>query len=257
LVPALGAKIIEEARACVGSHYINGAYGGIPGTADVGVPLPMPRRITLVASPDRLDLKLNLQKKSANLAVFAAEMNIKDYCVCAGNYNSFPGGRGADPSNWDVNNYLESLRGKDVVMWPNYYGRYTPRRVFGPGATPGSALNGVLVWGESCRGIRHFDCVGFISYCFWKATGKIYQFEIKAWHDVPNPVGAQVFELKSSKPASLLDGDILIRANHHIAYTTRDGKLIEAQDTDLGVRESEGNFSLANVGTWTHLVRLP
>ncbi|WID96353.1 hypothetical protein QO058_27115 [Bosea vestrisii] len=52
-----------------------------------------------------------------------------------------------------------------------------------------------------------------------------------------------------------MDGDILVKADHHIGYVSATGTIIEAQDTDLGVRSTPG-FMLASPGKWTHLVRL-
>ena len=54
----------------------------------------------------------------------------------------------------------------------------------------------------------------------------------------------------------MLDGDIIVKADHHIAWVAKDGAIIEAQDTDVGVR-STGKFILSGTGKWTHLVRLP
>jgi hypothetical protein len=214
----------------------------------------------LVADPNRLN-PAKVAHENKNLAVFAAEMTVKQYCVCAGNYASFPGGRVANPTDNDLLTYLESLKGKPPSMWQNYFSHFTPRRAFGP--AQGGGLGGKLVWGQSCKGIRHFDCVGFISYCLWKATGQISQLDIKAWH---SPVAGSVFNLKPEKdkdgktrpatrPASLQDADIIIKADHHIAYVNAQGAIFEAQDTHLGVR-STGHFALGASGDWTHLVRL-
>jgi hypothetical protein len=250
--PDLGKKVIEVARGLIGSHYINGGYGATPDKSD-GCPC-RPGGISLVADPNRLD-PTKVPTGNKNLAVFAAEMTIKKYCVCAGNYASFAGGREASPNDMDLTAYLTSLRGKPPTSWPNYFNHFTPRRAFGPG--PGGDLGGKLVWGQSCKDIRHFDCVGFISYCYWKATGKVVQLEISQWRVVPNPMGATVFDLRAGKrPASLMDGDIVVQADHHIGYVDTAGSVIEAQDTHLGVRAT-GRFSPQTPGSWTHLVRLP
>ncbi len=249
--PEFGSKVIAVARGLIGSHYINGAYGATPGQDD-GCPC-RPGGIKLVADPSRLD-PAKAASANKNLAVFAAELTIKQYCVCAGNYATFPGGREASPTDGDLVAYLASLKGKPPATWPNYYTDFTPRRAFGPGQGGGDQ-GGKLVWGQSCKGIRHFDCVGFISYCYWKATGRVVQLDISAWRK-PNMAGT-VFDLKAGqRPAGLMDADILVKADHHIGYVDANGTIFEAQDTHLGVRSSAG-FSLAAPGTWTHLVRLP
>jgi len=248
--PETGARVIAVARGLIGSHYINGAYGATPGKDD-GCPC-RPGGVALVADPKRLS-PAKAGDANRNLAVFAAEMTVKKYCVCAGNYASFSGGREGSPADVDLTAYLGSLKDKPPATWQNYYTHYTPRRAFGPG--PGGDLGGKLVWGQSCKGIRHFDCVGFISYCYWKATGNVVQLDISAWR-TPNTVGT-VYDLRAGKrPASLLDGDIIVQADHHIGFVSAHGTVLEAQDTHLGVLAT-GGFSLQAPGKWTHLVRLP
>jgi hypothetical protein len=179
-------------------------------------------------------------------------MTINTYAVCAGNYATFPGGRQTTDNAPDLTAYLDSLKGTPPSSWQNYYGSFTPRRAFGLGQNGGDG-HGKLVWGQSCKGIRHFDCVGFISYCYWKATGSVVQLDISAWRRPGG--GKQVFDLSDKKPSALMDGDILIKADHHIGYVSAAGTIIEAQDSHLGVRSTPG-FTLAAPGTWTHLVRI-
>lgn len=261
--PELGARVIAEARKHIGAHYINGAYGATPDKED-GCPC-RPGMVSLIKSHDRLDPTWNL-KAETNIAVYAAQMTIKKHCVCAGNYNSFPGGRHAHPKDMDLNTYLEKLKKiPDPDKWPYFVDNYTPRRAFGPG--PGGDIGGTLVWGQGCADIRHFDCIGFISYCLWAAGGPVAQHEISGWRAYPkppeiltkNPMGATVYDytdLKGLRTKELQDGDIIIKADHHIAWVAKDGTIIEAQDTDVGVR-STGKFSPSAPGEWTHLVRLP
>jgi hypothetical protein len=248
--PEVGRKVIEIARGLIGSHYINGGYGATPGQED-GCPC-RPGGIALIADADHLN-PTKVPDAARNLAVFAATMTIKKYCVCAGNYASFPGGRSASPTDPDLLNYLSTLKGRPSSAWDNYYTHFTPRRAYGPG--PGGDLGGQLVWGQSCKGIRHFDCVGFISYCYWKATGDVHQRDISLWR-TPNAAGT-VYDLKAGQsPASLMDGDIVVKADHHIAFVDAQGTVYEAQDTHLGVKSTAG-FSLRAPGAWTHLVRMP
>lgn len=249
--PELGQRVIAIARGLVGSHYINGAYGATPGSND-GCPC-RPGWIALIADENHLKPERNANKQ-ANLAVNAATMTIKTYCVCAGNY-ALPGSGGSTTTESapDLVAYLNSLKGVQPSSWPNYNGRLTPRRTFGPGQNGGDG-GGRLVWGQSCKGIRHFDCVGFISYCYWKASGAVVQLDIGAWRRPGG--GKQVFDLKAGeRPTALMDGDILIKQDHHIGFVSAAGTIIEAQDSHLGVCSAPG-FKLAAPGTWTHLVRL-
>lgn len=250
--PELGQRVIAIAKGLVGSHYINGGYGATPGRAD-GCPC-RPGGIELIADEDHLEPRLNSANKKANLAVNAATMTIKTYCVCAGNYTTFPG-RVTTQNAPDLVAYLDSLKGTSPSGWQNYDTHFTPRRAYGPGQNGGD-LGGKLVWGQSCKGIRHFDCVGFISYCYWKASGAVIQLDIGAWRGPAS--GGQVFDFRADppqRPSALMDADILIKADHHIAYVSANGTIIEAQDTDLGVQMTAG-FRLAAPGGWTHLVRL-
>lgn len=259
--PELGARVIVIAKSLIGCHYINGAYGATPGRSD-GCPC-RPGGIDLIADEAHLDPKLNTGDKKRNLAVKAATMTIKTYCVCAGNYATFSGGRETNATAPDLVAYLDSLKGKPPSNWANYYEHFTPRRAYGPGQNGGD-IGGRLVWGQSCEGVRHFDCVGFISYCYWKASGAVVQLDIGAWRTPGAGVSKQVYDFTKKttdgkpapeRPASLMDGDILIKKDHHIGFVSAEGLIIEAQDSHLGVRSTAG-FKLAAPGTWTHLVRI-
>jgi hypothetical protein len=259
MTPDFGKRVIDEARKQVGAHYINGAYGARPGK-EGGCPC-RPGMVDLVLSHKRLDPNLNIDREK-NVAVYAAQVKFKDdkgnirFCVCAGNYNAGGGGRLAMPRDKDLTDYLDKLRATpDTERWPYFFGQYSPRRAYGPG--PSGDIGGVLVWGEACDNVRHFDCIGFISYCLWKAGGPVHQNSILGWHGTPQPLGGTVYEIgKGARPKELMDGDILIKADHHIGWVSKDGTIIEAQDTDVGVCATKG-FSLASPGGWTHLVRLP
>jgi hypothetical protein len=196
--------------------------------------------VNLIASHDRLNPVFNADAKK-NLAVHAAQTLIKHddgtekYSVCAGNYNSFPGGRPAHPGDSDLNSYLNSLKTvQNPTHWPYFVRAYTPRRAFGPGADVITHdIGGTLVWGQACAGIRHFDCVGFISFCLAAAGGPVIQLSIAAWRANPHSQGATVYELKTRAPKELLDGDILVKADHHIAWWRR-----TARSSRLRIRTS-------------------
>lgn len=247
MTPQMGLKVMEIARKLVGCHYINGAYGATPGKQD-GCPCRA-GGIALIKSADRLN-PLKVSAVDKNLAVFAAQMTVKQYCVCAGSWRSVPGGRWTDPEAMDLTTYLDDLRGKPVSQWAPYYQKFSPRRAFGPGQ------KGEVYWGESCEGIQHFDCIGFISFCIWKSSGKVMQHEISGWRATPNSEGGRVFTLLTSRPDALLDGDIIIKQDHHIGFVSKEGQIVEANATDKGVT-SNGRFNLGVRGDWTHLVRLP
>lgn len=252
MLPEKGAKLMEIARSYDKCHYINGSYGSIPGVAGSGSP-NRPDGLALVNSHNRLDTALDIKHKQQNLAVSAAEMTVKSYCVCAGSWRNIPGGRWTDPNAWDLENYLKTLRGvSDTGLWQPYFGIYTPRRAFGPGQ------KGEVYWGQSCAGIRHFDCITFINYCLWKLTGTMRGYEITHWINNPAMTMAKVFTLPNSS-IKLEDGDILLRTvdHEHIAFVSKDGQLVQAEDTDKGVTVSENGAYKPSDGGWSHLARVP
>lgn len=252
MLPEKGAKLIEIAKSYVGSHYLNGSYGEIPGEPGSGW---RPRGLKLIRSHSRLDPKYNYDNPKLNIAVSAAEMTVKTYCVCAGSWATIKGGRPADANAPDLNNYLNTLRStSDTSLWMPFFQRFTPRRAFGPGQ------NGALVWGESCTGIHHFDCITYINCCLMELKGSEYTFEILQWRDNPAMTGSTVYALGSLNSSfKLEDGDILIKTvpHEHIAFVSKDGQVFQAADTDLGVISSEkGAFSPSSRGDWTHLARV-
>ena len=263
MLPEKGADLIRVAKALVGSHYLNGSYGAIPGEPNSGSKnrpndpklKGTPGFLTLIKSHDRLDPKFNVHDSDKNLAVGAAQMTIKTFCVCAGSWKTISGGRTANKVDWDLNNYLDTLRATgDPNLWKLFCQYYTPRRSFGPGQT------GDLVWGQSCEGIRHFDCISFVNYCLMELKGGEYTFEILQWRDNPAMTGGKVFPLAGlGANFKLEDGDIIIKTvpHQHIAFVTKEGEIIQAADTDQGVVLSGKNsFDPRSPGNWTHLVRV-
>ncbi len=250
----MGQRVVQIAKDLVGSHYINGAYGATPGNKD-GTPCRK-GGIQLIASTHRLDPAKHIEK-TEDLAVLAAQMYVKRHCVCGGNFNSFKRSRPASPADRDLTDYLKGLKSQPPATWPNFCVDYTPRRVYGP--KPHSDFGGVLVWGQSCKGIRHFDCIGFISFCLWKATGKVIQLEISQWRTRGQPMaGSKVYDLRTNQfPEKLMAADILIKEDHHIAWVDEDATIIQAADTDIGVTASSKFSRDDKTSGWTHLVRLP
>jgi len=261
--PENGAKVIAEARGLVGSHYIHGGYGATPGRSD-GFPTADGRKIELIFDERRMD-PTNVYGEQHSIAILAASTLISyrdtanvvhsTYSVCAGSFSTTKDGKGnLSESDHDVEDVIRILQKASFGQFNTMLPRLTPRRVFGP--RPQGKSSGELVLGEACANVRHFDCVGFISYCVWKALHKKMQLEIKLWRE-PYNSGGQVFEFaKNQKPGELRDADVLIQADHHIGFVTKDGALIQAEDSHLGVRETPG-FKLSAPGNWTHLVRLP
>ena len=74
------------------------------------------------------------------------------------------------------------------------------------------ADNNRIVWGEDCRGVRHFDCVGFVNFVLNVTTGQQWTFNISQY-------GAGITSATSvpldSPPE---DGDILVLGTEHIGF---------------------------------------
>ncbi|WP_274630055.1 hypothetical protein [Arvimicrobium flavum] len=254
--PENGARVIAEAMSHVGEHYIHGGYGATPGKTD-GCPC-RPGMVNLIYQQMN---PAKSGKPQSDMAVLAAQTLIRKdendpgkYSVCAGSYTVKKGGHEISEFDPELKTFLDYFGKIDLRLGQFPSILMSPRRAYGPG--PGGDIGGKLVWGEICVGARHFDCIGFISFCIWKAMGKVLQLEIKYWRE-PFNSGGQVFDMRAGqKPKELMDADVLIQADHHIGFVSRDGTLVQAEDTDLGVRATPG-FSLDSPGNWTHLVRLP
>ena len=170
---------------------------------------------------------------------------MQGYYVCAGRFDAIEGGRRANPGDPDLEEYLAELRSVSQDDWWPFYDVFSPRRVIKNGAA------GDLVWGEDCRYRRHFDCVGFVNYCYDIALLELTE----RWAESPwalsltqyqaDPVIAATTRVA---PGALMAGDILTVGNHHIGLFAGDGDgspgspgtVVQAADTPVGV--IYGNF---------------
>lgn len=231
--------IVRVARMYLGAHYLWGAAGARPGRTDGA--WYRPGSVTF-ATPS-LEIK--------DCAVFAAQCTVDGTYVCAGRYMNIKGGRAADDVDWDLHHYLDGMKNLPPSAWSPYYTYYTPRRVKGSGVTH------KIVWGEDCRGKRHFDCISFINMVLSDATHS-------PWHNSISQLRARVgaspkesAKLGGSleridKAAPNVDGDLLFRGDDHIAFLCADGRVIQAQDHAYGVHERE----MYHPAKWTDRGRL-
>lgn len=170
-----GKRLLTIAKTYFGGHYLKGTFGAYPrGVSGDGGPA-RPGGVFLIAGPKRAGPKVD--REGSGFAIKAATMKTKGaQCVCGGSYAIIPGRKPPGP---------------DPKSWPSFYEIYTPRRVYGQGQ------NGVLVWGEDCTDIRHFDRITYVNDCLWKLTGMPYSFEIRHWKDEDAP-GARTVGYPSS-----------------------------------------------------------
>lgn len=206
----------ETARSLVGSHYLWGAAGAAPNERN-GASYRA-GSVGLAA----------FDVAAARPSIHAATCSVDGLHVCGGNYANFgyPPIAQGDPS---LGEYLSAQRdakrrGMPVEADPS--DGTTPRQV------SGYTVTSTYVWGEDCRGVRHFDCIGFVNYCLTVVANRDrlasgFSGDI-AWHkQYSQSIGLNM-------PA--MAGDILTkRGNGHIALMLDGGKVAQASDTTVGV----------------------
>lgn len=106
-----------------------------------------------------------------------------------------------------------------------------------------STTNSTL-WGESCVGSRHFDCIGFINWCLSETLGKPIQYGIPNF--LAKSVGTPIPVAKAEMC------DIVTIGAQHIGWVAENKTVIEAKDVVSGVVEGPIGDS-----PWTACFRLP
>jgi hypothetical protein len=174
------AAYLALAQVAERAHVLSGTAGARPGQRD-GTRL-RPAGVTLV--PPRTD--------PADPAIFAARSAGH---VCGGRFDQaaggIAGGRAARRTDIDLLVYLAELASLPERDWQPFFEFFSPRRL-----GDGSA-DGPVVWGEDCRGRRHFDAAGLVNWCLEQAVDARYPiaFDAATWATdasgtVPVPVTA-------------------------------------------------------------------
>ncbi len=147
------------------AHALPGAAGARPGQPD-GT-RQRPAGVTLV--PPRTD--------PSNPAVFTAQC---DEHFCGGRFDQtgggIAGGRVARPTDIDLLVYLAELASLPEDDWQPFFEFFSPRCLDdGPPRR--------IVWGEDCRGRRHFDAAGLVNWCMEQAVDARYPitFDAATW----------------------------------------------------------------------------
>jgi hypothetical protein len=100
-----------------------------------------------------------------------------------------------------------------------------------------AARNGTVCWGDACDGVRHFDCVGLVNYCYAKYWYRSnFGLDICQYRDVNQGTSPMTGD------KDLMDADILVKPDHHIGllYDRGDGwYVVQAVDTNVGLSEGE------------------
>lgn len=213
--------VISIARSHLGAHYLWGAAGAKP---DVGGGMQ--------SRPSSVYM-LKKQVQNGDLADSVAYTNFGGISTCAGNpwkdgnHKTPPYSR--DKSELDLS--LEDHNHTFRTVYKSYLAQHKIGHILG----------------ENCQGKRHFDCVGFVNYCLSIALGKPVQDSISGY--------AQHCPDVTNKERQ--EGDIVIYKNyHHISLYTQ-GQVINATETEYGVKLSDVNIRERQDGEIIKIVRHP
>jgi hypothetical protein len=242
----MGAEwIVQLGRRFIGSHYLWGAAGAAPN-----------KQNGVFYRPGSVNLDTDA-KSNDQPSVFAATCDVDGHFVCGGNFAEFTadtGGGYTYPSDANLTNYLAELRKlPSDSHWYPYKSRFTPRVIKGKNIGMDDKR---LVWGEDCRDVRHFDCVGFVNFVLSLTTSQKWSFSISQYAG-GNITSATSVPLDSPP----VDGDILVRKTEHIAFLCADGQILQAQDHASGVNAKETFQSQRDKdksrSPWTGRLRVP
>ena len=118
----------------------------------------------------------------------------------------------------------------------------------------------MIVWGESCLGKRHFDCIGFVNYCIGKVWWRTEKFavDINALFDSPTTYGFVIV----NDPTDILNADLVTHRNkkgtgwQHIGMVyldeSKQAKVVQASESYEGVTKGQ----VYEAGEWGRRIRL-
>jgi hypothetical protein len=222
--------IVQLARTFVpNAHYLWGTAGNTPGSAD-GNP-GGGKMAAAVMRSHSLNPAETAREKVLGVCM-AVQPNFDGYNTCAGRSRGRTG---------NLDEFLKACQARidagqtDQTTWPGGGGgNLYPRKYHFRGDLGG---NGNVVWGESCAGVRHFDCIGLVNYCYAKHWYKgAFGLDIKFFR---NPMSGAVSLTGNS---DLMDADILIKPGDvHIGMLFRNGQswsVVQAESTENGLTDT-------------------
>ncbi len=231
----LRGKIRAQAIGQIGAHYVWGGYGNRPGNTPDPNPFPggFGRRVGLWPNSPTADISDHGRRQPIMNAAFT---NIQGRIhICGGRFRRTDGRARADYLNSASSD--QSIR--EALLWPRPNDRIDSNEI---------------VWGENCVGVRHFDCVGFVNWCFWSVLGRPVEYSIAQWQSLGSERISQI------ATESLTEGDVLC-AEHaggegnnsrHIGIYVGGGRVVHARSYTIGVEETP----LSGGGThWTYAGR--
>ncbi|QHV96080.1 hypothetical protein [Spirosoma endbachense] len=237
--------IVNEARSHAGkAHYLWGAAGNSPGMSDGAKYRPSIVKMQV----DSFDTK--------KPSVQTAFTDIGGRNTCAGSSNTV-----IQLTTQATNDYL-ALR-KQVGDMPLPLINVTPRLYkFNGEVKPIGVSHNGIVWGGGCENVKHFDCIGFVNYCYslFVAQSK-YPFGTSIVEFMTRPANYGFVVVADS--TDVLDADIIAQYSekggwHHIGMVYMEGKtakIVQAADSPIGVTDT-AIYHAAQPGAWTKRIRI-
>lgn len=234
-------KIVEEALSHVANaHYLWGTAGNTTDLPDGNPPLKMK---TAELREISLDAKTTTRDKVLGIYM-AFQKTFDGYNSCAGRCNrsgaNFPRINSAQLDKY-LKNIAELAPKATKGGLPPFFADadFYPRKYH---FRNNIENNGNFVFGESCIGRRHFDCIGLVNYCYAKYfTKSNFSFSIEQIQDTNGQTG--FIPVADSAPA--MDADVIIPKDTtlHIAmlYVKADGSasIVQATQTEVGLTNTD------------------
>ncbi len=208
------ALVATVALDAVGSHYLHGCFGNTPGDPNGHPSRPCTARMV----PNQYRTTA-----STAIVIHTASSPIQGAHYCWGR-----------PEHHDVHSRrdipLAVLRDPAALQ---HFAETEPRDQWKwPRTNSGQA--GELHFGEACQGVRHFDCIGFVSWVIWKIFGTQTVRDIASCR---NYARAEVRQHPELVPGGTpyQPGDILIFSESHIAFALDERWTVEANGENFGL----------------------
>jgi hypothetical protein len=233
-VARMRQSIVDLARTFVAdAHYLWGTAGNEPGMGNGNA--GGGKQFAAKLRDYSLDTHQTARDKVLAVCT-AVQPTFDGYNTCAGRSGRFT-------ETPDINAFVQSCQGAissgktDQTSWAGAGAgkNLFPRKYYFRGNIQNS---GNVVWGESCDGVRHFDCVGLVNYCY-----------ARHWYQANFGLGIPAFRMANQgttridDASDLMDADILIKpGDGHIGMLyegSADWYVVQAVGTTKGLTDTE------------------
>ncbi len=226
--------ITEEARRQEreGAHYAKKGFGhkfDARGNR-IGEVVPGREGTGMMLIRDRVARRLINQGVPAYVK-YAVTSQLGGRRVCAGRC-SMP--HGPDSGNRDGSPLPNALLHPTMFSW------WRPKNL---------PAESQAVPGECCINVRHFDCLGFVCWCFWKALGpqfpsNLTHANVNQWRDWTEPI--------SRTGGGLMAGDLLFDGSQHIGVVISPTEVAHAAGHRWGVQRTSatGPIYPRGIASW-------